>query len=264
MQIRTGNGRGKAVSRLVILCPLLLAWGCTSSRPSEEYVSFAAEDGVVLTGTLYRPEADRFPALILVHREGGDRGHWQGFVQRAQREGYGCLAFDLRGHGESGKPGGRTWRQFQPGDWLDCAKDIAAAKEAALAAGADPANVFVMGEGVGANLALRYAIRDTTIPGIVLLSPGWEYAGVSIEQAAGQLQKLPMLLMVAEGDSYAAGTASGLMAGARDVREIRTYAGAAHGADLFAASQQAMEQVLHWFGILLDPDSTPESTHDRP
>jgi pimeloyl-ACP methyl ester carboxylesterase len=262
----TGSSRSTAASRLSFFLiagmPLICGLSCTPSPPDWETVSFQAEDGVTLTGTVYHPGQKAAPGLILVHREGGDRSHWQGFVQRAQREGFRCITFDLRGHGESGGPDGRHWRAFTPADWMGALKDIAAAKDVLLAEETASSDIFVLGEGVGANLALRYAVTDADIPGIVLLSPGWEYAGVSIEDVAAGLERLPMLVLAAEGDGYAAGTASGLMAQAQDFREIRTYAGAAHGADIFAASQQAMEQVLHWIGILLDPADPKKDMHE--
>lgn len=247
-----------------------LAWGCflaccaagcgagdPAGRISEESISFEASDGVAIYGTLYRPGIANPPGVILVHREGGDRASWGPMAMRLSAEGYMALAIDLRGHGQSRRAGAGadaiSFRNFNAGDWLNALQDLAAAKDALIRAGANPQNLGIGGEGIGANLALRYMVQEPAMQVVAAMSPGLDYKGLKTDDVMPALRERPVLLMAAEGDAYAAQSALTLKAASEGYCELRSYPGAAHGVDIFAASQQAMEQFVEWFSPIIGP-----------
>ena len=65
-----------------------------------ERVSLLADDQVTLAGW-YAPPANR-AAILLLHGAGSSRESVRPYIELLRRNGYGVLALDLRGHGESG------------------------------------------------------------------------------------------------------------------------------------------------------------------
>jgi alpha-beta hydrolase superfamily lysophospholipase len=240
--------------RKPILCVVacVLAGGCGGPKaaPPPEARHFITDDGVRMGATLYRPApaAGAPPGLILVHRQAADRGTWAGFADTARQAGYLVLAIDLRGHGESTLRNGQliSYLQFRDEDWRDALHDLDAAKRDLLAAGASPKNMAVAGEGAGASLALGFAAIDPQMQAAVLLSPGLDHKGLHTESVMKALRDLPVLLIAADGDSYAASSAQALKALAPGFCELRSFPGSAHGTDLFAVRPDLAGEVLLW------------------
>jgi len=239
---------------------LALVVGVSCSRgdtaAAEQGVSLLSEDGVSLGVTLYTPRgsAGKPVGLVLVHRYGADRSVWEGFARLARDSGMLVAAVDLRGHGESVVRNGRAvhYSQLSDEEIGESLKDIDAAKKYLLEAGADPENLVVAGEGLGANLCLRYALGSRDIQAVVMLSPGLEYNGIAAEDAIKQLDDCPTLLLSGEGDAYAAMSAAALKTAAPVFSELRTWPGAAHGTDLFASHPESMQYVLQWLQKILN------------
>ena len=247
-------------------CPFIrvFAWisliasvaGC--SGPSSPYahgtdIVFESADGIQLAGTLYLAAAERPPSLILLHMLGSTRASWVSFASQARSAGYTCLAFDLRGHGESRTKGGEqiTYRGFDQDDWLAAAADIDAAKARLLQQGVHPDNILLAGASIGASLALIYAAQHPDIQGVVMLSPGLEYRGIVIEHLVKDFRKRPLLFVTSEGDRYSASSAEQLKSVAPGHCELRTYAGSAHGTDLLASVRNATTQILQWADMVV-------------
>jgi pimeloyl-ACP methyl ester carboxylesterase len=237
---------------------VLMLLGCRA-RPPEPVrdIVLRAEDGVVLAARLYLPVQENPPGLILAHAPGRDGGVWESFAEMARRRGYLCLALDLRGHGASEYPGdaARDFRRFRTEDWLGVLHDLAAAKQALITHGANPDNLAVAGEDLGANLALLYAARDPGIQAVVLLSPGLNYSGIETEAVLGAMKDCPVLILASEDDAYAAMSASVLKAAAEGFSELHRFPGSAHGIDLIHTSDTAAAQILEWLDSILRKSS---------
>jgi len=236
---------------------VLCACGAPHKAPPDNTrdIAFATSDGVEIAATVYPVDAPKPPGLVLVHMLGADRHAWGPFALRAQRAGYLCLAFDLRGHGDSRARGAESlsYRQFSTADWLAAVEDIGAAKRALLEQGADPENLAVVGASIGANLALSYAVGQEDVPAVVLVSPGLDYKGIKIEEAIVAYGRRPVLLMTSAGDSYSAMSCTTLKRAAPGLCELREYKGATHGTALFDVSVTAIEQVLLWLKPIIGP-----------
>lgn len=248
---------GKAFFITLLAIPLL--WCCSRSEQAQDSGerTVASSDGVSVAISLYMPaHVSRPPGLILVHRYGADRTVWEGFAQAARDAGMLVAAVDLRGHGGSRTKNGETidYSRLSTEELLGSLKDIDAAKRCLVDAGAHPENLAVAGEGLGANLVLRYALQSPDIQAVVMVSPGLDYSGINTEEAIKQLKDCPALLMACEGDAYGAMSASALKSAAPVFVELRSWPGAAHGTDLFAAHPESVQYILQWLNRILDKE----------
>ncbi len=236
---------------MAALCTLSGCKGGTAhTDPPPEEVVLRTADGFSLPGDLYVPDGIARPSgLILLHMYNSDRTSWEAFAQRARQDGFLCLAYDMRGHGHSTSDGWTPksardpWRDADVRDALD---DIRYARDLLLERGANPDNLFIIGASIGANLALAYAKDDPSIQGVVMLSPGLTYKNLAIEKTMTELSDRPVLIMTAEGDSYAASSSATLKAVAQGYSELRTYKGTAHGTDLLSTHRMVIPQILQW------------------
>ena len=211
-------------------------------------LELSAGDGLRIAATLYPVAQPDAPGLILVHGLGGRNEGWKPFAQRAQRAGYACIAFDLRGHGRSTNLGGQTlsYKSFTEGDWQRAARDISVVWDHLPEYGINPANSVLVGSDIGANLALVYAVDHSEVPAVVMVSPGLDYKGVKTESAIVALGQRPVLLISGKEDTYSATACETLKKVAMGFSEIRLYAGSAHGIDLLDFQAMVPEDIFLW------------------
>ncbi len=167
------------------------------------------------------------------------------------------LSFDVRGHGESRQQDAGNdldYRTFDDQAWQAVLLDIAAAKQALIAGGADPENLFIGGEALGASLAMAYAKSDSDIQGVVLISPGLDYKGIDLAALLQSFKERPTLLVCAEGDAYAASAVATLQRVAPGHVEVHSYSGAAHGTDILVLNPHSAGQILVWLAQMLYKD----------
>src|SRR5258708_23817703 len=66
---------------------------------------FTTSDGCAIDSSLHAAHEANAPRLALIHSLALDRGIWDGVVRELDGDVH-VLAYDCRGHGKSGKPGG--------------------------------------------------------------------------------------------------------------------------------------------------------------
>jgi pimeloyl-ACP methyl ester carboxylesterase len=125
-----------------------------TSHPSNETLNFPTQVNFIHQG--------EGAPVILIHGLAASLHDWDDLVPELARHGYAAYALDLLGHGESAKPGSRTYEM----DWVF---DHLAAWIDSL--GLDQPPVLV-GHSLGGYLALDYARRfPARTRGLVLVDP---------------------------------------------------------------------------------------------
>ncbi|MBN1313597.1 MAG: alpha/beta fold hydrolase [Anaerolineae bacterium] len=200
-------------------------------------VQFQSADGIPLAGTYLPPVRSPAPGVILMHMMGKDKESWGMFPallqgvgmahDGAQQPSYAVLAFDFRGHGESG------------GDAGDRSGMLEDAK-AALAyfqslPGVDTNRVVLIGASIGADAAVDVCSGGCI--GAASLSPG-SFLGLDYKDALLALGDKPVLCVAAEGDSHSAETCRGGEETGLSSYQVQIYQGSEHGTDMLSITEQ--------------------------
>jgi uncharacterized protein len=150
-------------------------------------VRLRTADGDTIAGW-YAPSRNG-AALVVVHGSGGSRKGTVRQVELLARHGYGVLAIDLPGHGESGGHANLLGANAQPAvtaavDWLSRRSDV------------DPRRIGGLGLSLGAEVLLEAAARDARLHAVV--ADGAERAsddrklgvGAGLERAVGAAARI--------------------------------------------------------------------------
>ena len=165
-----------------------------------------------------------------MHGLGAGRGEWQKFSGAAASHGAGVLAFDARGHGESG--GGR-YQDFKTAKaWAAILQDFDAAFVRLAAKGVSENRIILGGASVGANLAVHAALKHPRIRSLLLLSPGKVYAGISLEPALHHVSR-PIFIATARADQYSYASAGAAVVMAGDPKPVFMETLQGHGVGMF-------------------------------
>lgn len=210
---------------------LLFFWAAPACA---EKVSFKSADGVPLVAEWRAPRRGQ-PVFVLLHGLGAGRGEWKIFQARCAAAGWGTLAVDMRGHGDSG--GGkytdfRTAAQWQAlegdaraaVDWLAKVRHVAVER------------VVLAGASLGANIAARAAADEPRVPLTVLLSPGWSYQGVTLPDAVAACGR-PIIFAAAPEDAYAFKSAQEGQRLAKRPESVFLRAGRGHGVGMLEGDE---------------------------
>ncbi|MGW8249702.1 MAG: alpha/beta hydrolase [Anaerolineales bacterium] len=212
----------------------------------EDPVTILAADGVQLVGTFYAPQhpPPPWPGVLLLHMVYGSRQDWQDFVTRLTGAGYAVLALDMRAHGDSG--GSLEWDKFgndllRVWDYFASRPDVEAGHSG------------VVGASIGANMALRLGASQPGVGGVVLLSPGLDYYGVTTADALETYGQRPLLIAASEEDSYAAESSRQLLKLAGGDAVLEMYSGAGHGTVMFSREPGLADLIVGWLDQKLMP-----------
>jgi alpha-beta hydrolase superfamily lysophospholipase len=211
------------------------------SGSSYEEVNFDSEDGLVLSGRLYRPWSEKsFPlfaapgksGVVLCHMYPSDQASWDTEARLLSREGLTVLTFDFRGYGKS--QGSKDIRLID--------RDVTAAVGFLRDVGVR--ELVLVGASMGGTASLKAAgqiqtLSSVRVAGVATLSAPVEFMGISARESLPGLQ-LPLLFVAAEGDSGAAG-ARELESLSGGLGDLQIVPGGDHGTDLLTGSQT--EQV---------------------
>lgn len=209
-----------------------------SALPSEVGVEIlASRDGLRLHGTLFRTDVEPAPVVLLLHEVDGRKEAWLPLVTPLQQAGFTVLTVDLRGHGTTGSVANWTTARQDVLDVLDYLRRLD---------GVNASRIAVVGAGVGGNLALTACVVNTFCGAVVMISPGLDYQGVLTEGAVTQLGERPLLLIAAEGDTYAARSARELDALASGPHDLMLFSGGATATTLFGVQPGLAATILAW------------------
>lgn len=205
----------------MILGSLALAWALSPARaaapsPAKPRV-FPGAALDLKTADGWPLKAKHLPAkagkktFVLLHGTGGRKEDWYYLAKALARRGYGYLAVDLRGHGESktapdGAPA--VWRKFRvtktDSEFQNMVRDVEAAVSTLTASGIAEESVGIIGSDVGGSVGLKFAAVHEKVPLVVLLSPGMSYQEVTTVNAMRAYKGRPILMVHSEADRRSA------------------------------------------------------------
>jgi dienelactone hydrolase len=215
------------MQRALILAALLSAQITASTTPASapqskaatEPVEIKTQDGQLLKGIFFKPGKERAPAALLVHDAGADRKQLEPFVERLGKLGFGVLAVDLRGHGES-KSAKLDWSKLSESEreavWSFGLRDVDAAADWLLEQPSiHSTSLSLIGYGAGCALVARHARSDENVVCMALLAPRPEEYGFDVKADIQILEGLDTFVvttkdeeaerMVEEANALAAG-----------------------------------------------------------
>jgi len=237
------SGFGIRMPALIVAAVvLLLPPSVLAAEP--QAVTFAARDGVQVTGTLYLPEKTPAPAVLLLHMLSRSQRDWSATAAMLAESGIAALAIDFRRNGgprpsADGSAGG---------DFSDLVLDAEAAR-AYLAARPEivPSRIGVAGASLGANVAVLAAGNDPSVRSLALLSVSLEYRGLKLEQALKKYGSRPALLVASSEDPFALRSARQAVPMGDGPRELRVLSGAGHGTVMLARDPDLSSTLVDWF-----------------
>lgn len=231
-------------SFLTMLCFLVqMALAAAPTFPVN--TTLQSSDGLKLAAYTGLP-AKSSSGVVLIHQLNGSREDWVGVGERLFKSGVAVVLLDLRGHG--GSPLANNGALTEP-DYPLMQNDVMAA--VAWLRTNNVQKVALMGASIGANLALRVAADDAAIANVVLLSPGFNYKGLSSQDAMKRYGARPVLFVVSEEDAYSKKTVDALTALATGEKRTELLVGAGHGTKMFAREPSLEANTMafitsHW------------------
>lgn len=221
--------------------------------PEPQTVKFVSADNVEIIGTFYESASADSPAVLLLHQWGSDRKSYDEFARRLQTKGYGVLAIDGRGFGESVKTtDGKTVGTDRGDETVKQMKaDVAGAFDLlAKQKNVDAARIGLIGASYGSSLAMIYGAENKQVKAVALLSPGLNYFGnLPIEASVKNYGNRPLLLVAAGDDQDSAEASEKLFASAKGANnnwKLQVYQKGGHGTGIFAA-KVGLEDLLEQF-----------------
>jgi len=197
------------------------------SRPAEA-VSLKSVDGIEIKADWTPPKEG--PVFLVMHGLGAGRGEWKQFSVGVAARGAGVLAFDARGHGESG---GGNYKEFKTvGSWASILNDFDAAFSWLATKGISEDRIVLGGASLGANLSVHAGLKHPKVRLLLLLSPGQIYAGIPLQPALHHISR-PIIIAAARSDqySYASSGSAVVMSGDPKPTFLETQSG--HGVGMF-------------------------------
>lgn len=158
---------GLGVLGLILLGAVCLLWGA----PKAQTISLSTRDGWTLSA-VYLPASSRPKTVILLHDLNKDKNAFAAFRDDLAKAGFGYLALDLRGHGQSTNRGlARSFaREGVDNEFNKMTQDVQAAVSFLEAKGVSASNIIILGAGLGANVAAKSAVL-TGVGAVGLISP---------------------------------------------------------------------------------------------
>ena len=174
----------------IVLCPLVFA---------QSEVSWKTQDNWDIKGTFLPSKNGK--VVILLHELGGTREDYKNFLKRLENEEFGYLAFDLRGHGKSTSLG--NFADFKKtgtdNEFNQMVRDVEGAIKFLNSKNYQTEDVFIIGAGLGANVAAKAVGLNPQIAGLGLLTPGLKTRDV-LSMGGIKMYKNPVMIAVGSID----------------------------------------------------------------
>ncbi|MBI2106852.1 alpha/beta fold hydrolase [Candidatus Woesearchaeota archaeon] len=191
-----------------------------------QIVNMQTEDSLNIVGDFFEGNNK---GIILLHMFQKTKLSWRNFAEKLNKEGYTVLAIDFRGHGESDD----NWKNFVEKDFNNMIEDVKAAKAFLRMYGIK--DIGIIGASIGANIALNYGMEDEDVRFVILLSPGMNYKGISLEESDFDR---PILIVASKDDTQSFNDSKEIFENINSKdKQIELFDNAGHGTDMFKDSR---------------------------
>lgn len=209
---------------------------------NSQKVSFTTSDGVKIVGIFFPAESKK--AVIAVHQFNSSKNAYNELAQLLNKNGFGVLSIDLRGHGES-KGNGSLASPFslQDSDFQNMEWDILASQQFLQQKGFT--DFFLVGASIGANLAIMVPAENPEFKAGVALSPGEEYKSLSPMNAARKTT-VPTLLVASKEDAYSFQSMQKLYPSFNVPAQKIELNNAGHGTSMLSTDSALQQSILEW------------------
>jgi esterase/lipase len=209
-----------------------------------ESITLHTSDGLKLSANYY--EGSKHAAtIILLHSLRRSKDDYKTLAEALYERGFGVIALDFRGHGESEG----NWNSFLPQDYNNMVFDVLAAREYLKQRQANYKKLAIIGSSIGANVALRFAATQPDVKTVILLSCGIEYHGISAIQFIGDYGSRPLLIATSEDDQYSAESSEKLSKQATGVVELIKFHSAGHGNAMLEREPSLTSSIFFWLSL---------------
>jgi len=252
---------------------LLVAARSSAFADTTRPVHVHATDDVSISGTYYPVSQAPAPAVLLIHSVARTRATWSDFAKLLQQNGIAALAIDLRGHGESTRkltadgPVTLDFHNFTGNDYQDMLLDVEAAIDwLQVQPEIDHHRIALVGESVGANLALRYAAINPDLAAVVVFSPGINYRSVRTDDVIAQIGQMPLRILVSHNDAFAFESCKRIVEIQKEsgiptpADEMTVCTGNLHGSDMLVGVRKLPEMVMGWLKQVFTPGPARPAT----
>jgi pimeloyl-ACP methyl ester carboxylesterase len=235
----------KIFTRLFIILFFAVLFPASAYAEKPTKVTLETRDGTLLVSN-YLKVPDSKAVVILLPMLSKTKASWQDFQGKLAANNFSSIAVDLRGHGESTSQKGReiSWRTFSNKSLSKIGLDIEAVYEFLIRNEKISASkIFIAGASIGANLALNFA-ADHAVAGILLLSPGLDYRGITTEEAAGRYGDKPVFYAASREDMSSFESMRLLARLAPRRRALSELENAGHGTEMLQNSPFLADQMI--------------------
>jgi dienelactone hydrolase len=254
--------------RLGCLCAILAIAGCAKETPQEATipppppaespaaktapaaeVSFKSADGRAVFADRYPAKKASAAALLLFHQAGSNAGEYAPVAPRLVKEGYDCLAVDLRSGGTKWGRKNRTGNDT--GNYMAAYKDMEAALTWAKAQGYK--KIAIWGSSYSASLALKLAGSHKEVSAVLAFSPGEYFDGKTTVRDWNMRNPAPTLMAFTNEEYLNAGNSMYQASSHTPLRNRRdmvlSYPGGVHGSTTLHESKNPNAK-LYWQGVI--------------
>ena len=144
---------------------------CFVSVWAQSNITLNTSDGWAIAGTFYQGTSDR--CVILLHDLEKSRSEFATITEKLRENNFSYLSLDLRGHGLSTNKG--KYEEFektgQKNEFNNMTEDVYSAVKYLISKGFAENDIYILGVGLGANVAGKSLTKYSDIAGIALITP---------------------------------------------------------------------------------------------
>ena len=246
----------KAVSGTAVLLLTVTSLGTAA----EQSISLSTKDGWALSAA-YSP-ATKNTTVVLLHDLGKNKAEFSSFRKALAKAGFGYVALDLRGHGQSTSRGGYKSFAKEGADnpFNKMMQDTLAAVSFLKSKGVSENHIILLGTGLGANVAAKTAGALPNLKGIALISPS---ANIRDVLPVPALRTFKGAVLIAASANERKGfleasilrNVSFLTAGAGHVTFLTAYDGSSHE----LLDKYLTPSVVQWVATPVRPELLPDA-----